>query len=90
MNRAIPMLVVTSALAAAGASYAQTMAPAPSPAAVSAERFGMQASYHSPGKGVGYSLKTRRVADCLATYPGYDPKIDRITVAPGVMRKCTF
>jgi hypothetical protein len=62
---------------------------AKSPQAVAAQGYGLTANYTS-GPGKGYSAQARRAADCLATYPGYDPKTDRIAVAPGVVRKCSL
>lgn len=56
------------------------------PVAPSADRDGSPASYRSPD--VGYDARTRRMADCLATYPRYDPSSDRIKVRPGVSRPC--
>lgn len=59
--------------------------PQPAP---SAERNGAPASYRASALGKGYSLQSRRMADCLATYPSYDPATDRIRVSPGVTLRC--
>ncbi|HEY8616458.1 hypothetical protein [Phenylobacterium sp.] len=58
--------------------------------ATSAQRFAQPASYQGPVTEKGYSARQRRIADCLATYPGYDPRTDRIQVAPGVTRACVL
>jgi hypothetical protein len=50
--------------------------------------FGRPASDRGPVLEKGYTAKARRIADCLATYPGYDPKTDRVAVSPGVSRPC--
>lgn len=57
-------------------------------AAPSAQRFAQAASHRGPEMSHGYSPRARRIADCLATYPGYDPKSDRVVVRPGVTRPC--
>lgn len=62
--------------------------PAKPPQAASAERHGKPASYRSEPIGHGYSARERRIADCLASYRGYDPVTDRIVVRPGVTRRC--
>jgi hypothetical protein len=59
-------------------------------AAVSAQRFAVDASARTPALGHGYSAKSLRIADCLATYPGYDPKTDRVAVRPGVSKRCAL
>jgi hypothetical protein len=69
---------------------AQGRAAAQKISAVSAERYGAQASYRGPALEHGYSARALRIADCLATYPGYDPKSDRVTVRPGVTRRCAL
>jgi hypothetical protein len=56
--------------------------------AASADRYASGASYRGPTVGHGYSAQARRIADCLATHRNYDPRIDRIRVAPGVTRRC--
>mgnify|MGYP003578913378 CR=1 FL=1 len=60
--------------------------------AVSVENYAVQAAYRTPAaekrNEFGYSASTRRIADCLATYPGYDPKIDRVRMNNGVTRAC--
>ena len=50
-------------------------------------------SYGAPASAVvsaqhGYSDAARRSADCIATYPGYDPRTDTYEVRPGVTRRC--
>lgn len=60
---------------------------APEPRAAAAEAHGVHASFRSEA-GKGYSARSRRMAECLASYPSYDPNIDRIRVRPGVTRPC--
>ena len=65
--------------------------PPPEPQkAVAAEARATPAAYRGPTAGQGYSARARRIADCLATYSNYDPKTDRIRVAPGVTRRCSL
>lgn len=56
----------------------------------SAQATGIQASYRGPVIGHGYTARARHAADCLATHPNYDPRTDRIRVAPGVSKRCTL
>ena len=73
--------VVALAVFAPGAEAAPTAPKVDTPAARSAESHGVEATYRGPMTEKGYSLHARRVADCLATYPGaYDPKIDRVRI----------
>ena len=79
------------ALMASGAE-ARALQPKPSPpekspAAAPAERYGVRTVYRSEA-GKGYTARERRMADCLATYPNYDPAKDRVQVRPGVTRRC--
>lgn len=60
---------------------------APAARAPSAESRGVAASYQA-GPGHGYSPRDRRMLDCLASDPRYDPGSDRILVRPGVTRPC--
>lgn len=62
--------------------------PAQAPAATSAQRYGQPVAETTRPAQKGYSAEARRVADCLATYPGYDHRTDRIQVSPGVTRPC--
>ena len=81
------MLASLGAIAASAAS-AQTMTTTKTPAAMAAERYGMKASYTGPQLDVGYSRSERHIADCLATYPRYDPKTDLIRLRSGETRRC--
>ncbi|MDB5441887.1 MAG: hypothetical protein JWP86_1154 [Phenylobacterium sp.] len=86
-----PMRIGLSAAALTLASLAAQAKPAPKQppaAAPSAERFGVPTSFRGASEGRGYSARDRHMADCLATYPGYNPKTDRVIVAPGVTRRC--
>lgn len=82
---AVAALVVFAPNADAAPRKAQ---PTEAPAARAAEAHAVQASYRGPLEEKGYSFRARRVADCLATYPGaYDPKTDRVRI--GVQsRRC--
>jgi hypothetical protein len=81
-------------LGAAALALAASAKPAPTPpqkpAAPSAERAGAPASYRTqPGeRGHGYSARGRRMLDCLASDPRYDPGADRIRVGPDRSRPC--
>jgi hypothetical protein len=57
-------------------------------AAASAARYGVQASYTGPQLEVGYSTGARHIADCLASFPGYNPKTDRIHTPSGAIQRC--
>lgn len=83
--------VALAAALVAGAEAKPPAKPAPAhaPSAVSAERFGIPASYRAPARqGHGYSVRSRHIADCLATYRHYDPDTDRVLLRPGVSRRC--
>lgn len=67
---------------------AQALKPARPPAAVSAERYGVRTNYVDARAGHGYSAQARRTADCLATFPSYDPRTDRVTLRSGATRRC--
>ena len=79
------VLVLTGVSAASVKPEAR--ANAPRPAAPSVESFGVKTTYRAAA-GKGYTARERHMADCLATYPGYDPATDRIAVRPGVTRPC--
>ena len=72
---------------AASACASPDARPQPKPQARSAERAGAPASYRTE-EGHGYSARDRRMLDCLASDPRYDPRSDRIHVRPGVSRPC--
>jgi hypothetical protein len=76
---------------AAGTSGAQAKPkahPVRPAQAASAERHGTQASYRTGPIGHGYSVRDRHIADCLASYRGYDPKTDRVVLRDGQTRRC--
>lgn len=84
--------VALTAATAAGAKpqpqpQPQPGAPTTAPAAPAAESYGVKTTYRA-GAGKGYTARERHMADCLATYRGYDPASDRIVVRPGVTRPC--
>ncbi|THD64023.1 hypothetical protein [Phenylobacterium sp.] len=86
--RKTALAVLATVLAASSALPALAAGPEPA-AAVSAERFAIRADYQGPNLNVGYSAEARHRAACLATYPeAYDPRTDRLRVAPGVTRPC--
>ena len=57
-------------------------------AANSVERHAIQATYTGPQLEVGYSSSTRRIADCLASFPGYNPKTDYVWSRFGPKQRC--
>jgi len=66
---------------------AKPKAPERVPAAAAAESYGVKTAYANR-TGKGYTARERHMADCLASYPGYDPKTDRVVVRPGLTRRC--
>lgn len=80
-SMSLGLTLVATACAAANPS-------APAASAMSADRFGVVASDRAPAQGHGYDARSRHIADCLATYPNYDPETDRVQVRPGVSRRC--
>jgi hypothetical protein len=60
-----------------------------SPVAVPAQGFAAPAAATAQAE-QGYSAPERRLADCLATFPGYDYRTDQIPAGPGVTRRCPF
>lgn len=72
----------------ATAATAQTAEPKARLIAVSVDRYAAPATYRGTQLEIGYSAKARRMADCLASYKGYDPRLDRVVVKPGVTRPC--
>ena len=87
--RALISQVFFAAIAASACAQTQPASVMQKPpAAVSAQRFAVPAveATHMPPH--GYSAEARRVADCLATYPSYDHRTDRIEVSPGESRRC--
>lgn len=89
MRQTCGAILALSTLAFAAPAAAVERTPSPkAEAAPSAQRFAQPASYRGPVMSHGYSARARRIADCLATYPGYDPKTDRVIVRPGVARRC--
>ncbi len=84
------LFFVVMAVSAFATTYHPAMAAdAGKPAAVSAERYGVKASYSAPAEH-GYSAEARRITDCLATYRTYDVRTDRVEVRPGVSRRCSL
>jgi len=58
--------------------------------AAAAARYGVQASYTGPQLEVGYSAGARHIADCLASFPGYDPRTDLIRSPSGAVQRCSL
>ncbi|WP_374472807.1 hypothetical protein [Phenylobacterium sp.] len=81
-------LALTFACAAGASAVAAEQTPVKFERAAAVGDFSRPASDRGPILEKGYTARHRRIADCLATYPGYDPKTDRIEVAPGVTRPC--
>ncbi|MGH6967472.1 MAG: hypothetical protein ACREE0_23545 [Phenylobacterium sp.] len=91
MRVAVSTLVIATAMALAAATAQaapQTPAGAQQMAANSVERHAIQATYTGPQLEVGYSSSTRRIADCLASFPGYNPKTDFIWSRSGPKQRC--
>lgn len=91
MRVPVRSLLIAGALAlAAATAQAAPKDPARGQqmAANSAERHAIQASYTGPQLEVGYSSSTRRIADCLASFPGYNPKTDFIWSRSGPKQRC--
>lgn len=78
-----PICTLLVVCAAATAACAETSTSA----AIGAQSYGAPASA-TAGDQHGYSDDARRHADCVATYPGYDPRTDTYEVRPGVTRRC--
>jgi hypothetical protein len=77
------------ALAVMAACAAPAAGPRPAAAAAgSAEQFGVSANVRAQAPGQGYGARDRHMADCLATYPGYNPDTDQVAVRPGVTERC--
>lgn len=93
MLRSAMIAAAAVALAASGATAAGK-APKPAPGAAQGAQapsvvgYGREASYRTGPIGKGYSARDRHIADCLATYRGYDPATDKVVVRPGVARRC--
>jgi hypothetical protein len=78
---------VAASAAPKHAAQPQTQAQAQTPAAA-ADRYAVATAYRTPTPGHGYPADARRRADCLASYPGYDWRSDRIHTRGGVTRPC--
>lgn len=48
----------------------------------------VQAAYTGPQLVVGYSTSSRRIAECLASFPGYNPKTDMIWSRSAPRQRC--
>lgn len=68
--------------------FCAAAACAEGPGAPAAQSFGSPAAATAHAPPHGYSDAARRHADCVATYPGYDPRTDAYEVRPGVTRRC--
>jgi hypothetical protein len=81
------------AVAAAATETPKPASPPPAPHSQpqpprAAGQYGAPTAYRASPPGHGYSAQSRHMADCLATYPGYDPSRDRIVDANGATRRC--
>ena len=81
-------LIATAVGAAACAGTEPAPPSARPPAAVSAQRFAVPAVEATHLAPHGYSDEARRIADCLASFPSYDYRTDRIEVGRGETRRC--
>ena len=81
-SSAAALALMAAACATSGAPTAPQLT-----SAGSAQQHGAPTSYRAPALGQGYSARDRHMADCLATYPGYDPAADQVTVG-GVTQPC--
>ena len=90
MRVPVRTLLIASAvaLAAASAQAAPAAGRVQQMAANSVERHAIQATYTGPQLDVGYSSSTRRIADCLASFPGYSPKTDYVWSRSGPKQRC--
>jgi len=91
MRVPVSTLVIAAAVAlAAATAQAAPKEPARGQqvAANSVGRYAVQATYTGPQLEVGYSSSTRRIADCLASFPGYNPKTDQIWSRSGPRQRC--
>jgi hypothetical protein len=79
---AVALAAATAQAAPQGAARGQQMA------ANSVERHAIPANYTGAQLEVGYSSSTRRIADCLASFPGYNPKTDLIWSRSGPKQRC--
>lgn len=79
-------ILMTSLIGLAGLLCA--CAEGPPPAAVSAQRFATPAAETARAPPVGYAPDARRIADCLASFPGYDYRTDRMETGPQAGRRC--
>jgi len=81
MRQLFLMAASLGALAAAGACVG-----GPETAALSAQRYATPAVAVEPQ--VGYSDDARHIADCLASYQGYDFRTDTFRDPSGTVRRC--
>lgn len=89
MRAILSSTLIAAAVLAAGAAQAQPAAPARVQlAALSVASYAVQAAHTGPQLEVGYSSSTRRIADCLASFRGYNPKTDMIWARSGAKQRC--
>lgn len=85
-------IVLSTALIAAATLMAASVQAEPAARvqliANSIASYGVQAAYTGPQLVVGYSTSTRRIADCLASFPGYNPKTDMIWSRSAPKQRC--
>ena len=86
--------VLSTTLIAAAVLVASAVQAEPAPparvqlAANSVTSYSVQAAYTGPQLEVSYSTSTRRIADCLASFPGYNPKTDMIWSRTSPKQRC--
>ena len=93
MRASARTLLIAGAAALAVATTAQASPKEPvrgrqQIAANSVDRHAISATFTGPQLEVGYSSGARRIADCLASYPGYIPKTDLIWSRSGPKQRC--
>ena len=87
------LFFLSTAVVAAATLMAASAQAEPPPARVqlianSVAPYSVPAAYTGPQLVVGYSTSTRRIADCLASFPGYNPKTDMIWSRTAAKQRC--
>ena len=81
--------LIAAATLIAASVQAQPAVPARVQLAANAvTSYAVQAAYTGPQLNVGYSVSARRIADCLASFPGYNPKTDMIWSRSAPKQRC--
>jgi hypothetical protein len=90
MRALVSIAAITGCLLATDAAQAAPDSPvrAQQFAANAAGAYATQAAHTGAQLEVGYSASTRRIADCLASFRGYNPKTDKIWSRTGPPQRC--